>query len=142
MDRDDDGRLVDLMTIHNRVEAEIIRGVLAQEGIRTWAQTAPGPYMEFLGTNAFLPTLIRVRPGDEGAAREVLERNRQDSVDIDWSEVDVGEPMDPLAAEIGRRDESAISAGRRERSALSRTLRWMTFGLFDRRGRGSRRGQE
>lgn len=111
-DRDE---LVELTAAPTEAQAAIIQSVLADAGIESCTQKAPGFDYLGLGTFGFTVTSIAVRKGDLESARAVLSRNRQDSVDLDWSEVDVGEPEDQVSAEIAGRDE--VSGNRSRRNA-------------------------
>ena len=59
---------------------------------------------EVAGTD---PYKVYVRRGDAQRAREALARERADSVDIDWSEVDTGDP-EPDGAGDDRRGTSVV----------------------------------
>lgn len=97
--------LVELTTVANEAEAGMIIGVLADAGIEAWSYSAPGVGLGAFGSLSLAPTVVAVRGGDVDEARAVLDRNREDSVDLDWSEVDVGEPEDADAAMIAGRDQ-------------------------------------
>jgi len=123
--------LTDLMTVHSPTEAALIRNTLESAGIRAWTVTAAGPYMDFLGTNAFLPTVIKVEQSQLARAREVMDEHRQDSVDLDWSEVDVGAPEDALARKISTEDETELAEKHAKPKPLwQRALFWITLGAY------------
>jgi hypothetical protein len=84
--------LVDLMTAASHAHAGVVKSVLDAEGIDSLLLTAPGPELGIFGLSGMLPTVVKVRRADLQRAREALDRTRQDSVDIDWSEVDTGDP--------------------------------------------------
>lgn len=86
--------LVELATVHNEIEAGVIRAVLEAAGVESWQWAAPGIALGAFGASMGNPTVVVVRKSDLAAAREVMDRNRQDSVDIDWDEIDVGKPED------------------------------------------------
>lgn len=46
------------------------------------------------------PWQVHVRRADAERAAEILRDNREESVDIDWSEIDVGQPEDDTAARL------------------------------------------
>ncbi|MBL8746613.1 MAG: hypothetical protein JNK58_09695 [Phycisphaerae bacterium] len=97
--------LVELTTAPTESHAGIIRSVLTDAGIESWTQKAPGIDYFGLGTLGFSVTTITVRAEDAERARAALDANRQDSVDLDWSDVNVGEPEDEVAARIAARPE-------------------------------------
>lgn len=104
-------RLVTLTTAPNEGAAGVIRATLEAEGIPTWQHTDP-VYLGIWGAAGFHPTAVRVRESDLDRARAALENARRDSVDIDWSEVDVGEPEDAIAARIAARPEPHVPVRR------------------------------
>ena len=101
---DDIASLAELMTAANEGEAGIVRAALQAEGIPTWQHTADTALLGIFGASGMHATTVRVRSADLQRARELLDRVRQDSVDLDWNEVDVGQPEDALAARIAARD--------------------------------------
>ncbi len=92
--------LVEIRTAPNETQAAIIQSVLTDAGIESWTQKASGFDYLGLGTLGFAVTSVTVRAQDIERARAALDANRQDSVDIDWSEVDVGEAEDEASSEI------------------------------------------
>jgi hypothetical protein len=98
--------LIELTTLPNEAEAGIIQSVLTDAGIESWTQKAPGFDYLGLGTLGFSRTTITIREEDADRARAALDANRQDSVDIDWSEVNVGEPEDESASAIAAAPEA------------------------------------
>lgn len=119
--RDDD--LVELTTRPNEMDAGLIREVLAAAGIESTQHVADGFALGVFGANMFNPVTVRVRRHQLSEARAALEQNRQDSVDIDWSEVDVGEPQD----EIARRLSESAEPVRTRKS--SRAELWVMLGV-------------
>lgn len=85
--------LVDLTTARTAFEAEAIANALESRGIPARAFTLAGTMLQWdiAGTQ---PMRIQVRRRDLERARQALHDVRQDSIDIDWSEVDVGAPHD------------------------------------------------
>jgi len=110
--------LADLTTRPNELDAGLVRAVLSEAGIEAWLHTAPGALLGAFGTLTFVPTIVRVRESDLERAQQVLDRNRQDSVDLDWDEVDVGEPADDLAAAIAATDRGVPLGSLPKRSRL------------------------
>lgn len=66
------------------------------------------------GAAAAMRVDLLVRRRDLDRAARLLEDNRRDSVDIDWNEIDLGEPADRTAARIAGRlgDPDAAEARR------------------------------
>lgn len=96
MRREDPDALVSLTTAFNYFEAETIAAALRAEDIPVYVESIVGTTLGYAAPALGDAIHVRVRHRDVELARRVLDRNRSDSVDIDWSEVDVGEPEDPL----------------------------------------------
>lgn len=81
--------LVTLTTARTEFEGATFVAVLRDAGIpaHVFAAAANMAQWEIGYTD---PIKIQVRRADAARAAEVLRKNRQDSVDLDWSEVDVG----------------------------------------------------
>lgn len=98
----DPDNLVSLTTALNYFEAETIAAVLRAEGIPVFVEANVGTTLGIAGAAIGDAIHVRVRRRDVERARAALDRNREDSVDLDWSEVDVGEPADPWAGRLPR----------------------------------------
>jgi len=86
-----------VVRVPTEFEAHTIATILRSDGIETTVSTdAPS----WTGQVPISPTArgsaVIVRRGDLQRAREVLRESEQDSVDLDWDEVDVGEREDDL----------------------------------------------
>lgn len=92
----DPDALVSLTTAFNYFEAETIAAALRAEDIPVYVESIVGTTLGYAAPALGDAIHVRVRQRDVELARRLLDRNRSDSVDIDWSEVDVGEPEDPL----------------------------------------------
>ncbi len=83
--------LVELTSARTEFEAETIAETLRAEGIPTEVFGLSSRVAQWeLGINT--SQKIMVRRQDLTRATEVLKANKADSVDLDWSEVDVGQP--------------------------------------------------
>lgn len=102
MSHDPPDEMVELTTRPNELDAGLIRGVLEAAGIESAQRVSGSGTLGVFGASAFNPTVVLVRRDQLDAAREALRARRDESVDIDWSEVDVGEAEDQLAARIAR----------------------------------------
>lgn len=113
--------LVELVSVPVEFQAEAIAASLRERGVP--ARAIGGA---LAGFRAEAPALVRVvvLRRDLPAARAALERARAESVDIDWEDVDVGEPEDPGVAAGAGPDArglahgDAVRADRRRRFAL------------------------
>lgn len=117
--------LTELMTAANESEAAIVRATLQAEGIPTWQFAAGTALLGASGASGMNPATIQVRTHDMERAREALDRVREDSVELDWNEVDVGQPEDALAARIAQGEFG--DGPSRWQGALPRALVWIAI---------------
>ena len=88
--------LVTLTVSKTEFEAEATAIVLRDAGFEVHV-FGKGDIGIAMGGAAWQGVLVQVRRRDVEPARAALAMNRQDSVDLDWDEVDVGEPRDSPA---------------------------------------------
>lgn len=87
--------MVVLTSARSEVHAGLIVSILESHGIPAFSPSAAASTLRW-EVGATDPYRVFVRRGDAGRAREVLSQERAGSVDIDWSQVDVGdEPPSP-----------------------------------------------
>jgi hypothetical protein len=86
--------LATLTTCPSEFEAHSLVAVLRNEGIEAFAFGTARSALPM--TSRWLEVPVQVRAEDLERARAALARNRQDSIDIDWEEIDVGERDDAL----------------------------------------------
>lgn len=86
----DPDTLVDLTTARTDFEAELIVNSLREAGIQAQAFSAAGMALQW-DVAATQPIRVAVRRADLDRAAAALKSIRQESVDIDWSEVDTGD---------------------------------------------------
>ena len=101
----DTEKMVDLVTMANESEARYIASLLETEGIAASVGPAPtlaGSISVYIGAGA--PHVVRVMEDKYAAGQAVINQAREDSIDIDWDEIDVGEPEDATAREIAERE--------------------------------------
>jgi hypothetical protein len=87
----DDENLARLTSVRNEMEAGIIIGALEQEGIKA---TMSGVYTA--GFRAEAPGWVEVLVAEDNLsqAQAILQQVHDDHADVDWSNIDVGEPED------------------------------------------------
>ncbi len=100
-------KMVDLVTMANESEARYIASLLEAEGVPASVGPAPnlaGSISAYIGAGA--PHVVRVMADryDEGQA--IINGAKEDSIDIDWDEIDVGQPEDETAREIAEREDT------------------------------------
>lgn len=113
-------KLVEIRRVVNEFEARILASQLEGEGIESRVVGVDGP-LDVIGATGVYPRSVMVWADDVERAERVLEMHREASVDIDWDEVDVGDPADGLARQIAADD--------RRVSRLPRSWRRIIFVL-------------
>jgi len=83
--------MVEITTRPNEMQAGIVRAVLEDAGIESFTAVAGGVMANAEFGLSFVPTSIYVDSSDAERARAVLQNTREESVDLDWSEVDTGD---------------------------------------------------
>ncbi len=96
----DPDELATLITTHHGFEAHVIVAVLQEAGIDARAFDAIQTSLP-LGSS-FTRVPVQVRRGDLARAKEALQSNISDSIDLDWEQVDVGERVDHLPLTMRR----------------------------------------
>jgi len=109
---DDPDQLITLTSASTEFAAQIAATVLREAGIETFVFGSTGTAMGLSMTGAaplarggdqIWGVPVQVRRRDFDRARELLQANRRDSVDIDWNQVEVGQREDTLPlGETGR----------------------------------------
>jgi hypothetical protein len=117
--------LVDLTTAKSDFEAQVIVESLRAQGIPAEAFTTAGTALP-LQLGSTQPYRIAVRRRDLAAAGAALRAIRAESVDIDWDEVDVGQPEDAEPAAT----PSTVSRRRRWRTVVAVTLYLLCAGAL------------
>lgn len=94
-----------VIIVGTEFEAQTKAAVLDSEGIICKVITTTPSWTGSISLNASSPgTAILVHPQDLERAKEILKNTAQDSVDLDWDEVDVGEREDSLPlTPVGRK---------------------------------------
>ncbi|GEM_PF-989958 len=94
----DPDQLVTLTTARTEFEGSLKRAVLSDAGIKAWVFAASANALQWEGGYTD-PIKIQVRRADLGRSADVLRKNKQDSVDLNWADVDVGQ-MEPGAPPV------------------------------------------
>lgn len=97
--------MVEIRRVANEMIAGMLVGRLREEGIEAEHFNYDSVALGAFGATGFMPRSVMVRRADAERANVALERMREESLDIDWDEVDVGEPEDRLAKKIAERGE-------------------------------------
>lgn len=96
---DDPRRTVALVTVPRAFEAEAIAQALRERGINA---RAVGTTMGAVLSNQIAPARVMVLADEAEHARSVLEQIQSEASRIDWSQVEVGEPVEPPPTPRGR----------------------------------------
>ena len=89
MARDPDAPVI-LKTANTDAEAGVIASTLREHGIDARVIDAAGSMLSIFGPALNQPIQVVVRRADAERAASILRTTREESVDLDWSEVDVG----------------------------------------------------
>lgn len=85
--------LVDLLAVSSDFEGEIVVSALEHAGIPARVFSAVGRTLGPVAGQA-MPIRVQVRRQDLERARKALRSTREESVDLDWDQVDVGQRVD------------------------------------------------
>ncbi len=118
---DDPLTLVPLTTARTEWQAEALAAALRQRGVHAVTQ---GGMLSGFRAEAPAQVIVVVPRQDLARAKEALAQIGSDSIDIDWEEVDVGQPEDQ---EPARPD--AERAGAAPRSDMS-SLLWAIIAVW------------
>jgi len=100
----DPDTLVDAFSARSEFEASVMVEALKARDIPAFSIANAGMTLQW-EVAATSPFRVSVRRKDVEAAKEILRSLKADSVDIDWSEVDVGVSQD-VASPASKRDDS------------------------------------
>jgi len=95
----DPDQLVLLTSTRTEFEGRAMAATLEAAGIPTRVFAASAQMLQWEG-GITSTVRVMVRRADLDRAGQVLRQVRRDSVDLDWSEVDVGQPEDDTARDI------------------------------------------
>ncbi|MGH7244540.1 MAG: hypothetical protein ACREJD_14105 [Phycisphaerales bacterium] len=96
----DPDTLVDVIAARSEFEASVMVEALKARDIPAFAIANAGMTLQW-EVAATAPFRVSVRSKDIAAAKEILRSVKADSVDIDWSEVDVGVNQDAATEKLG-----------------------------------------
>lgn len=88
-------------------EAHVIASMLRESGVEAFVFDTAAQTLQWEAPRIINPYLVHVKREDLDRARELIRSSREDSVDLDWDEVDVGVAPDETIAGINSRPERA-----------------------------------
>ena len=86
-------------------EAHIIASMLRESGVEAFVFDTANQTLQWDAPRIINPYLVHVQREDLDRARQLIKSNREESVDMDWDEVDVGSAGDETIAEVNSRPE-------------------------------------
>ena len=86
-------------------EAHIIASMLRENGIEAFVFDTAAQTLQWDAPRIINPYLVHVQRSDLGRAQQLIASNREASVDLDWDEVDVGEPEGEMSHIKGERED-------------------------------------
>lgn len=115
----DPDTLVTLTTARTELQGGVMRAVLADAGVRAHVFATSANTMQWEGGYTD-PIKVQVRRADLDRAREALRRSAQESIDLDWADVDVGQ-FEEIGEEARPRfDMGRFTARRRLKGRIAR----------------------
>jgi len=106
----DPDTLVDVISARSEFEASVMVEALKARDIPAFSIANAGMTLQW-EVAASSPFRVSVRRKDVEAAKEILRSVKADSVDIDWSEVDVGANQDVAPAVLAGKQEQPEPLG-------------------------------
>lgn len=97
--------LVPVTDASGPAEAHIVASMLRESGIEAFVFDTANQTLQWDAPRIINPYLIHVKHEDLERARQLIKSNREESVDLDWDEVDVGSAVDETINEVNRRPE-------------------------------------
>ncbi|MEO1716508.1 MAG: hypothetical protein AAFR76_05295 [Planctomycetota bacterium] len=80
--------------------AHAMASALRDAGLQAFVFDTARTTLQWESPAVINPWQVHVRRADAERAAEILRNNRDESIDIDWEEVDVGAPEDATAAKL------------------------------------------
>jgi aminoglycoside phosphotransferase (APT) family kinase protein len=111
-------------------EAHIIASMLREAGIEAFVFDTAAQTLQWDAPRIINPYLVHVQHADLEQARKLITSNREASVDLDWDEVDVGEPIDELGIASAANNEDEHEPGWFWPMTWKNLHRWFFVGLL------------
>lgn len=111
-------------------EAHIVASMLRESGVEAFVFDTANQTLQWDAPRIINPYLIHVKHEDLDRARQLIKSNREESVDLDWDEVDVGEPVDEIAEQTARHQTSDQQAGYFWPISWKNLHRWFFLGIL------------
>ncbi|MEM8757664.1 MAG: DUF2007 domain-containing protein [Planctomycetota bacterium] len=97
--------------------AHAMASALRDAGIQAFVFDTAKTALQWEAPGVIAPYQVHVARTDLDAARDLLEQNNDDSIDIDWNDVDVGQPEDDTSRELAGHTHAPWSTSTRHRPA-------------------------
>ncbi|MCA9272884.1 MAG: DUF2007 domain-containing protein [Phycisphaerales bacterium] len=122
--------LVPVTDASGPAEAHIVASMLRESGVEAFVFDTANQTLQWDAPRIINPYLIHVKHEDLDRARQLIKSNREESVDLDWDEVDVGEPVDEIAEQTARHQTSDQQAGYFWPISWKNLHRWFFLGIL------------
>ena len=106
--------------------AHAIASALRDAGIEAFVFDTAKATLQWEAPRVIAPYQVHVARVDAEAAHAVIQTTREESIDIDWNEVDLGQPEDPTSAALSR---SNLATWNPDSARHARPRRDRVFGL-------------
>ena len=104
--------------------------MLRENGIEAFVFDTAAQTLQWDAPRIINPYLVHVQRADLERAQQMIRSNREESVDLDWDEVDVGEPIDELANGSANREDIESDTGWFWPITWKNLHRWFFVGLL------------
>ncbi|PHQ82237.1 MAG: hypothetical protein COB69_02475 [Phycisphaera sp.] len=111
-------------------EAHIIASMLREAGIEAFVFDTAAQTLQWHAPQIISPYLVHVQRADLERAHQIIRSNREESVDLDWDEVDVGEPIDETAKAASKSKKPTQPIGFLWPLRWKNLHRWLFLGIL------------
>lgn len=111
-------------------EAHIIASMLRENGIEAFVFDTAAQTLQWDAPRIINPYLVHVQHADIERAQKLITANREASVDLDWDEVDVGEPLDEIGHVSSNPEDTESEPGWFWPVTWKNLHRWLFVGLL------------
>lgn len=92
--------LIPVIDAAGPAEAHVIASLLREEGIEAFVFDTAAQTLQWEAPRIINPYFVHVQRKDAERARAIIRSNREESIDFDWDEISLGEPVDETARKI------------------------------------------
>lgn len=111
-------------------EAHILASMLRESGVEAFVFDTAAQTLQWDAPRIINPYLVHVKREDLDRARQLIRSNREESVDLDWDEVDVGDSEDEDVQAAATSDVSGTHTGWFFPICWKNLHRWLIAGFL------------